>query len=237
MIAIDALPGYKLCKHIGKVLQAWSSAIKTALELYNITAQALSSLRRTLTLEEVVEYTFLSNFQLLQDTHEDISHCPWASPTTRLALDTYFKMCCTQEEIIQLNIEIRCFVTYLQDEDQYLCACEEQLLTSHPTLTYQTRVLQNVHGRFNSSHLEHLVETARLQGFTGTLEPGKSMNIDVGSPAGSITIALPSFIMTYPSLEVALQEDSPDDLDEEEEEEEALVECMHTLEDILSITA
>ena len=35
---IDALSGYKLHKHIGKVLQARSSAIKTALEQYNIAA-------------------------------------------------------------------------------------------------------------------------------------------------------------------------------------------------------
>ena len=184
----------------------------------------------------MVEYTFLSDFQLLQDTCEDISQRPWASPTAHLALDTYFKMCHTQEEIIQLNIEICHFVTYLQDEDRYLCACEEQLLTSRPALAHQIRVLRNVCGQFNTSHLQCLVEITRLQGFLGTLEPGKSRNIDAGSPAGPITIAPPSFITTYPSLEVPLEEDSPNDLDAEQEEEEALVECTRTLEDVLSIT-
>jgi len=140
-------------------------------------------------------------------------------------LVTTVLMCHAQEEIIRLNVEIHRFVTYLQDEDQYLCTCEEQLCTSHPTLAYQIRVLRNVRGRFNSSHLKHLVEITRLQGFTGTLEPGKSVNIDAGSPAGPITIAPPSFITTYLSLEVILQEDCPDDLNEEQEEEEASVEC------------
>ena len=200
----DTLSGYKLRKHIGKALQARSSAIKTALDQYNITARSLSPPRRTLTLEEVVEYTFLSDFQLLQDTREDISQRPWASPTARLALDTFFKMCHAQEEIIRLNVEIRRFVTYLQDEDRYLRACEEKLLTSHPALAYQIQVLRNVRGRFNSSHLERLVAITRLQGFSGTLEPGKSVNIDAGSPAGPITIAPPSFITIYPSLEVPL---------------------------------
>ena len=236
MITIDALSGYKLRKHIGKALQVRSSAIKTALEHYNVAARALSPPRHMLTLEEVVEYTFLSDFQLLQDTREDISQRPWASPTARLVLDTYFKMCRAQEEIIRLNVEICRFVTYLQDEDRYLCTCEEQLRTSHPTLAYQIRVLRNVRGRFNSSHLKRLVEITRLQGFTGTLEPGKSVNIDAGSPVGPITIAPPSFITTYPSLEVVLEEDCPDDLDEEQEEEEASVECTRTLEDVLSIT-
>jgi len=137
----DALSGYKLHKHIGKALQARSSAIKTALDQYNITAQSLSPPHCTLTLEEVVEYTFLSDFQLLQDTHEDISQRPWASPMACLVLDMFFKMCHAQEEIIQLNVEIRCFVTYLQDKDWYLHACEEKLLTSHPALAYQIRVL------------------------------------------------------------------------------------------------
>ena len=127
-------------------------------------------------------------------------------------------------------------MTYLQDENLYLHTSEEQLLTSHPALAYQIQVLRNVCGQFNSSHLQRLVEIARLEGFTGTLEPGRSMNVDAGSPAGPVTIVLPSFIMTYLSLEVALEEDSPDDLDEEQEEEEASVECTRTLEDVLSIT-
>ena len=117
----DALSGYKLRKHIG----------------YNITAQSLSPPHHTLTLEEVVKYTFLSNFQLLQDTCEDISQRPWASPMARLVLNMFFKMCRAQEEIIRLNVEIHCFVTYLQDKDWYLHACEEKLPTSHPTLAYQ----------------------------------------------------------------------------------------------------
>ena len=141
MIPIDALSGYKLCKHISTVLQAWSSAIKTTLEQYNIAAQALSPPYHKLTLEEVVEYTFLSDFQLLQDTHKDISQHPWASPTAHLALDTYFKMCCAQEEITRLNVEIHHFVTYLQDKNLYLHTSEEQLLTSHPALAYQIQVL------------------------------------------------------------------------------------------------
>ncbi|KAL4066600.1 hypothetical protein J3A83DRAFT_4359993 [Scleroderma citrinum] len=119
----------------------------------NQAGTTLSPLHHTLTLEEVVEYTFLSDFQLLQDTCKDISQCPWASPTACLVLDTYFKI----------------------------------------------------------SHIKCLVEITTLPGFSGTLEPGKSMNVDA-------------------------EEDTPNDLDEEQEEEEALVECTCTLKDVLSIT-
>ncbi|KIJ59155.1 hypothetical protein HYDPIDRAFT_101239, partial [Hydnomerulius pinastri MD-312] len=58
---------YKMCKHIGKALQARSAAIRTALDHYNAVAKALSPPRRTLTFDEVVKYAFLSDFNLLRD--------------------------------------------------------------------------------------------------------------------------------------------------------------------------
>jgi hypothetical protein len=61
-----------LRKHIGKALQARSSTIKTALDHYNTAARALSPPRRALTFEEVIEYTFLADFDLLRDTRENI---------------------------------------------------------------------------------------------------------------------------------------------------------------------
>ncbi|KAI5981234.1 hypothetical protein EDD15DRAFT_2380028 [Pisolithus albus] len=81
--------GYKLWKHVAKALQTRSAAIKT------------------LQWEEVVEYTFLANFNLLWDTDEDILQHPWVHPTAHFALDTFFKMCQAEEEIARLNIEIR----------------------------------------------------------------------------------------------------------------------------------
>ncbi|EGO30745.1 hypothetical protein SERLADRAFT_432361 [Serpula lacrymans var. lacrymans S7.9] len=60
--------GYALRKHIGKALQARSATIRTALERYNAAAKALSPPRQTLEWKEVVNYTFLSEFNLLRDT-------------------------------------------------------------------------------------------------------------------------------------------------------------------------
>ncbi|KAI6033541.1 hypothetical protein BKA83DRAFT_4121003 [Pisolithus microcarpus] len=58
--------GYKLFKHIGKALQACLAAICTALLQYNTAAKALS--RQTLDFDEVMEYAFLADFNLLWDT-------------------------------------------------------------------------------------------------------------------------------------------------------------------------
>ncbi|KAI6103172.1 hypothetical protein EDD16DRAFT_1454529, partial [Pisolithus croceorrhizus] len=58
---------------------------------------------------------------------EDISQHPWASPATWAAMDQYFKVCCAEEEIKHLNIEVHHIITYLCDEDCYLKACIAQL--------------------------------------------------------------------------------------------------------------
>ncbi|KIK15666.1 hypothetical protein PISMIDRAFT_114769 [Pisolithus microcarpus 441] len=99
--------GYKLWKHIAKALQTRSAAIKVALDRYNKCALVVQPPRQMLQWEEFVEYTFLADFDLLRDTCEDISQCPWAHPTARFTLDTFFKMCQAEEEIACLNIEIR----------------------------------------------------------------------------------------------------------------------------------
>jgi hypothetical protein len=98
--------GYRLRKHIGQALQKRSSAIRTALDCYNTAALALNPPRLPLKWDEVVEYAFISDFDLLRDAHQEIRHCPWATPAGRLAMDTYFKLLRAREEIDRLNVEI-----------------------------------------------------------------------------------------------------------------------------------
>ncbi|KXN83938.1 hypothetical protein AN958_00789 [Leucoagaricus sp. SymC.cos] len=59
------LASYKLCKHIGKALQIRSQSIRTAIDKYNIAAHALHPLHPILIYETVMDYTFLSHFDLL----------------------------------------------------------------------------------------------------------------------------------------------------------------------------
>ena len=93
--------------------------IQTALEHYNMAATAMVPPHRQLHWDEVVEYTFLLEFNL-RDTQQDVSHCPWTTPAGRQAMDSYFKRCCAEEEIAQLNIEIHWLVTYIRDKEHYL---------------------------------------------------------------------------------------------------------------------
>ncbi|KAG6821969.1 hypothetical protein H0H92_015871, partial [Tricholoma furcatifolium] len=63
--------GYKLRKHIGKALKARSQAIRSALDRYNDAATLMSPPRASLSWNEIIEYAFLADFDLLRDTRQD----------------------------------------------------------------------------------------------------------------------------------------------------------------------
>ncbi|KAG1862656.1 hypothetical protein F4604DRAFT_1882281 [Suillus subluteus] len=144
--------GYKLCKHIAKALQTRSVAIRSALSTYNAVASVMSPPHKMLKWEEVIDYAFLADFDLLHDTRTDISQSLWSSPAAR-------------SEISQLNIKVCRLVTYIRDEDNYLRMSEEQLKNTNPGLAHQISI-------FNSHHLKRLQDISQLSGFSGTLAPG-----------------------------------------------------------------
>ncbi|KAF8133486.1 hypothetical protein K438DRAFT_1507353, partial [Mycena galopus ATCC 62051] len=165
--------GYKMRKHIAKALQARSQAIRNALGRYNTAARNLG--RRELSWEEVLDYTFLSEWDLLRDPDANAKLRPWASPAARLILDTYFKMQRAKEEIDRLNVEIKRFVTYIQDEKEFLdCKAKEVEDRGDDDLAYFIREYQWRRGRFDDGHMNKLKEMAGKLGrrFTGSLVPG-----------------------------------------------------------------
>ncbi|KAF6749130.1 hypothetical protein DFP72DRAFT_992049 [Ephemerocybe angulata] len=160
--------GYKLRKHISKALQARSQAIKTALKSYNTAAAKLK--RPRLTWERIVEYAFLSDFDLLRDTREDITLREWANPTSRALMDRYFKIERAREEITRLNIEIRRIITHLKDEDEFLKNAEEK--EQDRVLAHHIKRYRSLRMRFSSLHRARFKKLSQLPGFTGTTLPG-----------------------------------------------------------------
>ncbi|KAJ7075097.1 hypothetical protein B0H15DRAFT_956756 [Mycena belliarum] len=69
--------GYKMRKHIAKALQARSKAVKSAIDNYNSAARALDPPMPMLGWEQVVEYAFLADFDMLRDTNVEIQSRPW----------------------------------------------------------------------------------------------------------------------------------------------------------------
>jgi hypothetical protein len=159
-------------KHIANALRARSRAIRTALDKYNAAATALVPPRQLLDWEQVVEYAFLSDFDLLRDTRQDIRNRPWATPAARLATDQAFKLRRAKEEIKRLNIEIRRFATYMRDEDTYLRMKEDDVRQFNPALANQVTIHRMERGRFNVHHTDILRQIYLLKGFTGIRELG-----------------------------------------------------------------
>ncbi|KAJ7362212.1 hypothetical protein DFH08DRAFT_1024107 [Mycena albidolilacea] len=138
--------GYKLRKHIAKALQTRSKTIRTALE--------------------VVEFTFLSDFDLLRDPEGNAVICPWATPAARALMDTHFKILRATEEIQRLNIEIRRL--------DFLVAKEEEIRETDPDLAFFVHRYRMERGRFDDTHMKRLrkLQATYKERFTGTLEPG-----------------------------------------------------------------
>lgn len=192
--------------------------------------------RQTLKWEDVVEYAFLADFDLLRDTRADVSQHPWSSAAARSAMDLYFKMCRAREEIQRLNIEIHRLATYIQDEDIYLRRCEDQLKDANPALAHQIALHQNIRGRFNSQHLKRLYDISRLTGFSGIVAPGVSVNTSPGDSASTPNVWIPSRLPAeHITLDSGASIDTQDDLDGEEEEEEVAEEASRSLQDVLHI--
>jgi len=74
----NLVTGYKLRTHIAKALQTQSEAIHNALTQYNTEAAKLTPPQSKLSWKEVVEYTFLAEFELLRHSCNDIHHQQWA---------------------------------------------------------------------------------------------------------------------------------------------------------------
>jgi hypothetical protein len=68
----------------------------------------------------VVEYVFLADFNILQDTCIEVQLKLWTRPAYQLAMDCYFKILCACEEIKHLNVEICQVITWICNESRFL---------------------------------------------------------------------------------------------------------------------
>ncbi|KAJ7788156.1 hypothetical protein B0H14DRAFT_3504535 [Mycena olivaceomarginata] len=181
-------PGYKMRKHIAKALQARSKAMKNTIDRYNDAAIILEPPMPRLTWEQVVEYAFLVDFDILWDTHLDVQSKPWTRPAYRLAMDRYFKILRAREEIKRLNIEIRGVVTWIRNENRFLQRMERNLnsgegkteeeVEQDTQMAMQVRLYRRRWGRYDAGHLQRFTKLAQTPGFTGTLQCGVALEHD-----------------------------------------------------------
>ena len=192
--------------HISKALQARSPAIKTALDKYNTSAALLSPPAPQLSWKQIVDYAFLSDFDLLRCARQDIREKPWANPTNRTLRDQYFKLECAREEIERLNVEIRRLVTYMRDEEAFLTKCESEFKTTQSHIAHQISLYRLERSRSNLQHKRRFDKLSLSAHFTGNMSPG----IAIGDRQANS-------IPTHDDVSNDMASDDPEDESDEEE--------------------
>ncbi|KAL0057440.1 hypothetical protein AAF712_015921 [Marasmius tenuissimus] len=104
---------YKQCEKITQALHARAKAIQKALDEYYETASAMNPPRPRLDWKDILEMVTLADFNLLKDTHLDLTNVAWAQPLNRESIWLYFGLKGACEEITRLNVEIRHLISFM----------------------------------------------------------------------------------------------------------------------------
>ena len=137
------------------------------LNRYNTQAIKLTPPCPTLSWKEIIDYSFLGEFNLLQHSRADIHNEPWAHVTRREAMVKYFKLCRAQEEVTQLNIEIQCLRTFIHDETIHTTQVISQLSLSDPWLATELQQRWQLRNSVNQLHIQCLNVVESSASFTG----------------------------------------------------------------------
>ncbi|KAG6835432.1 hypothetical protein H0H93_001533 [Arthromyces matolae] len=218
---------YKMRTHIAKSLQARCTAIRNAVTAYNKAAASLDPPRPTLDWSRVSHYSFLEEFNLLQDTRHDIRDQPWADPTTRELMKKDQKIKRAYEEIERLNVEVRRLHTHIIDEhaqfDMLLPTIqkEEPLIygAAHEFVTYRRRV--------NAHLLNKILQIHSLPQYSGARVVG--VRKGSSSTARDPAVEKPLTVQQEDSTETDSTEEDHEDDDEVTRQVDGMVDFVSNL--------
>ncbi|KAJ8579485.1 hypothetical protein M405DRAFT_870224 [Rhizopogon salebrosus TDB-379] len=212
--------GYKLRQQIGKALQQRSEAIRNTLSRYNMQAVALVPPRPQLTWKDIVEYSFLGEFDLLRQSRSDIRTLDWTKPAHREATVKYFKLQRAHEEIQRLNIEICRLCTAIRDEELTVNATIDALLISNRPVGLELQRQWRGRAAINAVHLFRLDQIMSQASFSGKRGLGtriKSMSShEIPEIISTVNRQEESEQMTT-TLNISVSEQSSGDLEHEEQ--------------------
>ncbi|KAL0058201.1 hypothetical protein AAF712_015134 [Marasmius tenuissimus] len=170
--------GYKQRTKITQALRSRAEAIRKALEKYNSAAERMDPPRETLSWNAILEMVTLADFDLLKNTHLDISQLPWAKPKNREAMQLHFGIRRAKEEISRLNIEIKRLITFMIDDHADYHHVILTVQGFNPDLASELIRQQSYRLAIHARIVERLQLTSQLEGFTGDLTPGERLNRD-----------------------------------------------------------
>ncbi|EMD33917.1 hypothetical protein CERSUDRAFT_97846 [Gelatoporia subvermispora B] len=208
-----------------KALKARGKAIRSALSKYNSLAVQMQPPAPTLDWKDVVNYTFISEFDLLRHSHTsgNVTQRPWTVPYNREVAAKYWKIRGAYDEITRLNVEIPRLHTHIVLQRAAFKSAIQQTLETDPVLAAELRVRYRKYSRINFVHLRRIQAIARLPGFSGSWT--------VGTPADP---RLAELIKTYRDdvAECTGTPECDDDVGEDDgSDDEAMVKLTELLED------
>jgi hypothetical protein len=131
--------------------------------------------------KDIVEYSFLGEFDLLRHSCADIRDDDWTKPAHREATVKYFRLQRAHEEIQRLNVEIRRLRTSIHDEGVKTTAVINQLLESDPKVALELRQWWQGHAAVNAVHIFRLDQIEMQPMFSGR----RGIGVRLASPSVS----------------------------------------------------
>ncbi|KAG2151063.1 uncharacterized protein EDB93DRAFT_1083631, partial [Suillus bovinus] len=144
-----------------------SDAIRNTINHYNTQAAALVPPRPKLAWKDIVEYSFLGEFDLLRHSRTDIRDADWTTPAHQEATVKYFKLQHARKEIQHLNIEVHRLRTAIHDEKTKTIAMIDQLLITNSPLAVELRRRWQARAAVNAVHLYRLDRIESQPAFSG----------------------------------------------------------------------
>jgi hypothetical protein len=162
--------------HIWKALKARSKAIRAAISQYNEQASKMQPPAPHLEWRHVVDYGFISEFELLKSAHsqKDISAEPWVNPANREVANKYHKIKQAKAEIKRLDIEIQRLRTSIHTEEKAWHDAINSIGVFDTALTSELEDRYQRRRHANSAHLSRIRQIERLSGYTGSFSVNPS---------------------------------------------------------------
>ncbi|KAG9081176.1 hypothetical protein FRC06_005751 [Ceratobasidium sp. 370] len=162
--------GYKMRMHIMQAINNRSAALKSALKRYNDAASKVGL--QAILWETLTSISMLADFDLLRGSRTGILEEEWAWPSNRRAAEEYQHIMCAKEEILRLNVEVRCVHTAISDERQMLPEIIEQIAATSPEPQWAVNHYVERRLKVNNNIMHELNILMRLKQYTGLCDTG-----------------------------------------------------------------
>lgn len=156
---------------IWKALKTRGKAIRTALKRYNSLASQMDLPAPILEWKDVLNYTFVSEFDLLRHSHgtSDVHKKPWTIPFNREVAAKYWKVRGAYDELKRLHVEIPRLRTHIRLQQTEYKLAADACRDTNPLLAAEIQAQYSRLKRVNAIHLRRLHALTRLRGFVGSI--------------------------------------------------------------------